>query len=490
MCRAIHTINHKTATPFVLTVVFLLVLAADASADLYWQGFRGKDGAAVGAGDTPPVEISPEKNVKWKVDCPAGVSSPCVWADKIFLTAFDQGKLWTLCYAKADGKQLWKVEAPARTIESFHKTEGSPAASTPVTDGTQLVVYFGSCGLICYDYDGNEKWRREMPCAKTNFDFGTGTSPILYNDRVILLRDTATESSISAYATVSGKKLWSTSREGLGTSFGSPCVWLNGGTYEVVAPGAFRLKGYDYLTGQERWTVRNLPAAVCTSPIVFGTGLYFAGWSPGGEDFPLPTISDLLAEAEKAGNENGDGKLSQAEAAGTMLKGFFENNDLDHDGFITEAEWNTSSENLKKGRNVAVSIKPGGTGDITESHIAWQQTKGLPYVPSPLIFGGKMYFIKDGGLLTCLNLEDGKPVYQQARVAAPGSYYASPVMAADKIYLCGLEGDVTVVAAGDKPDVVSKTKFNERIFATPAIADHTLYLRTATKLYAFREAGK
>ncbi len=455
-----------------------------------WPGFRGRDGVGIGIGDTTPKEIAPDKNVKWKVDCPAGASSPAVWGDKIFLTAFDDGKLWTICYAKADGKELWKKEAPATTIEAYHKTEGSPAASTPVTDGTNVVVYFGSCGLICYDFEGNEKWRREMPCVKTNFDFGTGTSPILAGDRIILLRDTATESSITAYGTASGKQLWTTPREAFGTSFGSPCVWNSGGVYEVVVGGALRLNAYDLQTGEERWTIRNAPAAVCTTPITTNNMLYFAAWSPGGEDFPMPSHADIMDQAKKAGNEDGDGKLSKEESGGTMLKDFFDNNDLDHDGFVTAGEWDSVIAAMKKGHNVAMAIKPGGKGDITDTHIAWQQTKGLPYVPSPVAHLGKMYLIKDGGLLTCFRLEDGKPQYQQVRIGAAGSYYSSPVIASDRLYLCSLEGEVSVVTLADKPETLSHAKFGERIYATPAIADNTIYLRTASKLYAFHEVGK
>ena len=123
------------------------------------------------------MEIGPDKNVRWKVDVPSGVSSPIVVGDKLVLTAFDDGKLFTIAYNRADGNELWRAAAPAKKIEPYHKTEGSPAASTPATDGERIVSYFGSCGLVCYDLAGKELWKVEMPPAKTLGDFGSGVSP-------------------------------------------------------------------------------------------------------------------------------------------------------------------------------------------------------------------------------------------------------------------------------------------------------------------------
>src|SRR5207244_5676625 len=132
-------------------------LAADKS--LVWPRFRGPDGSGVADGQKPPVEFGPDKNVKWKAPAPSGLSSPIVAGDKLVITAFDDGKLYTIAYYRADGKQAWRAEAKAEQIEKFHKTEGSPAASTPATDGQHIVSYFGSCGLVCYDLAGKELWK-------------------------------------------------------------------------------------------------------------------------------------------------------------------------------------------------------------------------------------------------------------------------------------------------------------------------------------------
>src|SRR5438552_10662405 len=142
-----------------------------------WPQFRGPGGSGVADGQKPPVEFGPGKNVKWKVPAPGGPSSPVVAGDKLVLTAFDGGKLYTVAYHRADGKEAWRVEAKALQLEKYHKTEGSPAASTPATDGERVVSYFGSCGLFCYDLSGKELWKFEMPPAVMGGGFGSGTSP-------------------------------------------------------------------------------------------------------------------------------------------------------------------------------------------------------------------------------------------------------------------------------------------------------------------------
>jgi len=133
-----------------------------------------------------------------------------------------------------------------------------------------------------------------------------------------------------------------------------------------------------------------------------------------------------------------------------------------------------------------ISVNPGGTGDITKTHVAWSYNRGLPYVPSPLFYKDRIYLIKDGGLITSLDAKSGKPIYSQERLGTTGSYYASPVAADGRIYVASLPGKLTVLkAGGDSPEILHQVEFGERIFATPALVGDRLYLRTQTQLYAF-----
>src|SRR5688500_4990206 len=157
-----------------LTVLmFLSSIARGAESPLVWPQFRGPGGSGVADQEKPPVEIGPDKNVKWKVPAPSGLSSPIVVGDLLVITALDGEKLYTIAYNRADGSEAWRAPAPCEKLEAYHKIEGSPAASTPVTDGQRIVSYFGSCGLLCYDLAGKELWRYEMPPAETRWDFGS-----------------------------------------------------------------------------------------------------------------------------------------------------------------------------------------------------------------------------------------------------------------------------------------------------------------------------
>src|SRR5262249_38591284 len=147
----------------------------------------------------------------------------------IFLTTFEKGKLETLCYDRKSGKLLWKRAAPADKLEEFNASEGSPAASTPVTEGQHVISYFGSCGVVCYDFSGKELWQHTLPTALTAGGFGTGGSPSLAGNLVIINRDQAKGSTLLAVDLQSGSKVWETARPDVNQSYGSPIVWKNAG---------------------------------------------------------------------------------------------------------------------------------------------------------------------------------------------------------------------------------------------------------------------
>ena len=133
-----------------------------------------------------------------------------------------------------------------------------------------------------------------------------------------------------------------------------------------------------------------------------------------------------------------------------------------------------------------LAVKPGGKGELSTNYVAWKQTRGLPYVPSPLHYRGRVYLVKDGGMVSSFNARTGQVHYQQERIDAIGNYYASPVAADGRIYVASLNGRVSVLeAGGDLPKVLHRADFGERISGTPALIGNAIYLRTATALYAF-----
>jgi outer membrane protein assembly factor BamB len=474
----------RTILALVALGMFNVVALAE-DKPLAWPQFRGPNGSGVADGQKPPVEFGPDKNLRWKVPVPSGGSSPIVVGDKLVLTAFADGKLWTIAYDRASGKELWRRDAGAKKIEAFHKTESSPANSTPATDGERIVVYFGSCGVLCYDLAGKELWRFDLPTATTPGDFGTGTSPILADGSVIIVRDEMKDAKVLSVDIVSGSLKWEQKRQSP-VSYCTPVMWDTPQGRQLVAAAHGRMVGYDLKTGDEKWTYLGMPSGCCSSPMVANGTLYFAGWSPGGPDDKenaMPSYDDMLKMLDK----DKDGALSRAEAE-QAFGGFFDSQDANKDGKVTRDEYEVILKFMAEGKNSAFALKPGGTGDLTQSkNVLWTKTKGLPYVATAIVYRGQLVTVKDGGIVTAFDAKTGDELYRE-RVAAPGSYYASPVAANGYLYFTSLDGGaVTVLKAGTpKPEVVAKNpKLDERAGATPAIADDTLYMRTDKHLYAF-----
>lgn len=473
---------------FALTLMMVGFASTVVAAEpmLAWPQFRGPQGSGVADQQKPPVEIGPDKNVLWKVAVPSGFSSPIVVGDLVVFTTFEDEKLYTVAYSKADGKQVWRTEAVVKQIEPYHKTEGSPAASTPVTDGKHIVSYFGSGGLFCYDLTGKEIWKYDLPMATTPGDFGTGASPVLADGAVILVRDELKSPMVISLDLASGKLNWEKKRQSV-SCYSTPAIWSTSAGKQIVAPGVGRMIGYDLKSGEEKWFVTGMPAACCTTPVINEETLYFAGWSPGDpddKDFKFPSYEEVL----KAGDTDSDGKLSREESQKTFLKDFFDANDTNKDGFYTRDESDALLAFMSSSRNSTFALKSGGSGDITDSHVKWKNNKnGLPYVPSAIFYRDQYVMVKDGGIVTVYNAESGK-MLNQGRTVATGRYYASPVAANGLIYFTTLDdGVITVIKAGSpKVEVVAKNpSLGERVAATPAIADDRLYVRTAGHLYAF-----
>ena len=251
---------------------------------------------------------------------------------------------------------------------------------------------------------------------------------------------------------------------------------------EIVMSGSLKLKAYDPKTGAERWSLPGMPSFSCTTPVVGDGLLFFAGWAPGKGDTPVPSFAQMTEQFDK----NKDGAITPDEAKGGWLESFFRAQDLNHDGRITQEDNDGLKAVMASGENVLVAVRPGGKGELAASSVAWKQTRGLPYVPSPLYYRGRVYLVKDGGMVSCFDAKTGAVTYQQERLNALGNYYASPVAADGRIIVASLDGKLTVFAAGGgQPRLLHQVDFQERIAATPALVENNVYVRTPTALYAF-----
>jgi outer membrane protein assembly factor BamB len=469
-----------------LPCLFLLAVAysaraATATGGPAWPQFRGVASAGVAPGAKPPVRFGPTEGVRWKVEVPWSPSSPIVAGGNIFLTTFHDGQLEVRCHGAGDGALRWARSLKPERLEEHHRADGSPAASTPVTDGRYVVSYFGSFGLICHDSDGREIWRRPLPVAESGGRFGTGTSPILIGHRVLVNRDQYQGSSLLCVDIATGRTLWDAPRPEATGSWGCPVHWRHDGGDEVVLAGSTQLKGYDLATGEERWVIAGLTGAICTTPVIGDGLLFFGAWSPGQADAPRQPWAEFL----KRNDRNQDGVVELEEIEVTR-RDYLRGMDRNRDGRFTAEDWELLRRGDARAQNLLIAVKPGGRGDITDTHVVWQYRRALPYVPSPLLYEGRLYFVRDGGQLSCLDPRTGEPHYAQERLGPTGNYYASPVAADGRLYLASLRGRVSVVQTGGaKPQVLHEADFGNRILATPALVGDTLYLRTSTHLFAF-----
>jgi outer membrane protein assembly factor BamB len=465
-----------------IACLMVSILAVPAGA-ADWPQFRGPNAAGVADGAKLPDAIGPQTNVLWKVELPPGHSSPVVVGERIYVTAVREKKeLLTIALDRAKGKPVWERKAPYKTLEKIHSI-GSYAQPSPAADAQVVVTMFGSSGLTAFDCEGKELWHK--PFGPFPNDFGAGSSPLLVGDRVILNQDHDNSSALYAFDKLTGNQLWKTDRSEFPRGYASPVIWEVNGKKQIVVAGTLRVVGYDFDTGKELWTVKGLARIANMTPVI-GTDniLYLAMWAPGadpGERIVAAPWPEMLAMYDK----NKNGTLEADEIPAGELKNRFTQIDRDKDGHISKEEYENARRIFEIAENGVVAIKPGGSGDITETHLLWTQKKHLPYVPSPLYYKGYLYMVKNGGLISCLDTKTGQPTKDVERVYGSSNFYASPVAGDGKIYTISERGECSVIQAGADWKQISRSKFNEAVYATPAIADGKIYVRTEKHLYCF-----
>ncbi len=471
-----------------------------------WPQFRGPNGSGLAPDDKPaPVVFGPDKNQLWRTDLATGHSSPCIWGNRIFLTCLDETsqKLETVCLDRANGKVLWRVAAPGMELEKGLHSFSSHASSTPATDGKRVYVYFGAYGVAAYDFTGKVIWTRPLPTPPTKY--GTASSPIVHRGLVLLQRDgNSTNSQILALNPKNGQTTWAANRPLHAESFSTPMIWTHDGVEELITVGNGRLDAYHARTGKERWWTPGLTFQPITVAVA-GEGLLFAGSSGTGsesEPIDLPSWANLLKQMDR----NEDGQLSKdevpqdaavqlrkevpKETPGNMLSYqmlFFAFFDANKDGIFTKNEWSGLEQFMVKNRNNMMAIRPGGSSNISASHVQWKSTVGISEMPSPLYYRGRVYFVKDGGMLTSYDAKSGKVVLDRERLGTASQFVASPVAAGGNIYAASVPGKVAVVRAADRLEVLSLNDLGEGITATPAVVEGKIYIRTAKHLWAFGE---
>ena len=424
-----------------------------------WPQFRGPGASGVVEGQTAAEKWDGAKSVNtaWKVPIPGlGHSSPVVWGDKVFVTtAITSGAKDETRYGlygdvepvKDDPKHTWKVYAlDKRTgrilweqvaYEGLPKVKRHPksthADSTPVTDGRYLIALFGSHGLYAYNLNGKLLWKQDLGVLDSgwfydaDYQWEHGSSPVIYKDLVIVQADVQKDSFIAAYNIKTGKLAWKTARDEI-SGWGSPTVYEGKTRAEVITNGTRAIRGYDPLTGKELW--RLTPNSEVTTPTPFAA-------------------RDLI--------------------------------------FVTSGY---------RVIQPIYAIKPGATGDISlkdgatsNTYIAWSKTRGGPYMPTPIVYGDVLYTCSNQGVVTAYNADNGERLYQERLGGKGGAFTASPVASDGKLYFASEDGEVFVVKAGPKYELLATNPVGEVMMATPAISEGLVFVRGRSHLFAFGDAS-
>ncbi len=452
-----------------------------------WPRFRGPNGSGIAESSALPDSIGPDKHVVWKTALPPGHSSPVTSGHHIFLTAFEDDKLFTIALDRGSGKILWRRESPRDRHENLDK-QNSPSSPTPVADGRNVYVFFPDYGLLSYTFDGKERWR--TPLGPFDNMYGMGVSPILAGDKVVLICDQLHDSYAAAYFQADGKQAWKTPRPEALSGHSTPVVYRPGGAgasdggIQIIAPGSFRLDAYDLASGKSVWWVNGLASEMKSVPVLDGDTIYINGYNSPfndpGKHVEVPAFADALAKYDA----NHDGALQQSELPDGFMRIYFPFEDINHDGKLDEGEWK-SFQSVMAAENGLLALHAGGTGDQTPRALRWKYQRSIPQLPSTLLYRGVIYMINDGGILTTIDPANGQPFKQGRLRGAVDKYYASPVAGDGKVFFVGNSGVVTIMKAGAEQEILSVNELDDECFATPAIADGRIYIRTRGMLYSF-----
>jgi outer membrane protein assembly factor BamB len=454
-----------------------------------WGRFRGPNGTGVSDASNLPAEFGPTRNVIWKAAVPAGHSSPVLTASQVFVTGFSDDRLMVLAFDRASGRELWRREL-ARPRKGRLDGPNNAASPSPVTDGTRVIAFFQDFGLLAFDTNGKELWR--LPLGPFNIFYGFGASPVLVDGLVILPVDQDSGSYLLGVDALSGKVRYKIDRPGVISGYSTPTVWQpKGGPKQVIVPESFQLSAYNAADGRRVWWVRGLACEMKSVASLDNETLYVNGWGfpqnqPGAQ---VATVS--FEEGLKKYDRNGDRLVASSEISGTepmdrMLspKYGFPAFDLDRNGSLDAGEWEIFRSMLAA-ENGLLAIRLGGKGDMTKDAIRWKYQRPVPQVPSTLLYKGALFMVNDSGILISFDPATGSVIKQGRLKGAIDKYFASPVGADGKVFLVSQDGTASVVDAKGEWEILSVNALDDEVFATPALADGRIYVRTKSNLYAF-----
>ncbi|QDV44567.1 outer membrane biogenesis protein BamB [Stieleria neptunia] len=416
--------------------------------DRHWGQWRGPQANGTSATADPPVTWDEDSNVKWKVAIDGrGTSTPIVWGDRVFvLTAIktdrkddaipdpqDQPKTnffdikqpnavhqyVVLCLDRNTGDEVWREMAVVKIPHQGAHNDNDFASASPTTDGKHLICWFGSAGLFCYSLDGDPLWQRDLGEVNVGSSLGEGCSPVLHDEKVVIVRDHAGQSSIEVLDATSGQTLWRKQRDE-GNAWATPLITKAAGKTQVITAASNRIRSYDLDSGDIIWQCDGLTGNVTPCPVRLGDHVICMSGYQGYSALALP---------------------------------------LDRTGEFTASD-----------------------------HVLWQIDRGTPYIPSPLLYNGLLYFNQSNqNILRCVDAQTGELVFGPERLSDVSNIYASPVGAAGRIYVVGRGGTTMVLKHGRTFEVIAVNQLDERFDASPAVVGDQLILRGSKFLYCIEQ---
>ena len=418
-----------------------------------WPQWRGPSSNGVSSETNVPERWSADSNIVWKASLAGlGGSSPIVMGNRVFVTSQigtadvrggshpqlarddsslvvkenpmggrrnepqdDRSEVFLAVEAfnLSNGKKLWEYRALATgPFPELHEKHNL-ATPTPVTDGEHLYAWFGNGLIVCLDMEGTLVWSRHIgqEYSPFNVQWGPGSSPVLYNDLIILLCDHRQASYLLALEKTSGKEKWMQDRGKDRVSFSTPVVVPGPAGNELIINSSERIDTYNPVNGELLWYAGSQRQSPIPSPVFHDSVIY-------------------------------------------MSRGY-RNSDF-------------------------MAIRPGGRGEVTESHTIWRTPGGASYVPSIIYYEGLLYMTSDAGILTCADAGTGEQVWRQR---LRGVFFASPAAADGKVYFVSETGETIVVRAGREPHILARNNLKERLIASPAISRGHLFLRSDKNLF-------
>lgn len=465
----------RRALTFFCCFALLLVASAsvaspqEAAQRFRWPSFRGPGGSGIADGQSPPIQWNPATghNVLWKTPIPGlGHSSPIVWDDLIFLTTaisdnsdsiFRHGMderidrrtdrsrhVWRV-YAldRRSGEVAWMREPISGEPSIQRHPKNSYATATPATDGEHVVVLLATGGLYCYNFDGELLWGIDLgpldggASYDVTYQWGSASSPIIWEDLVIVQADQQVGSFIAAFDIDTGEEAWRTQRHVI-SSFSTPTIHRGTDRIELVTNGAETMRGYDPRTGEELWRLSSRPVDRAPEPT---------------DPWTWATVATPVS-------------------SGGLL-------------FMATVYLRTQP---------VFAVREGAVGDISlaadessSTHVAWRSRRGGPYLTTPLAFHGLLYVVLSNGVLSVLEADTGKRVYRRRIGGTGGAFSASPVASNGRLYLTSEDGDIFVVKAGPEYELLATNSMDEVCLATPAISEGQIFIRTRGHLFALQE---